>query len=385
MIFSVPGYSQRNTNEDNNRQMLEQGLNLLHRYFMQDNVWHVTRPELSENVKGLVHFIEDEPIDSVLHELNRALEDTSSQYVYRLPENVPDSLDVPGYYPHFKLEENIKDLRVELKNDFQKEEPEVPLSLIQNIDEKVDLAEPGEGIELFKDSVYVLPDSLQIPEAVPDTMMQSAEDFQHYLKLDSLRDKKKKKKRVEYNDSIITVYRDSVIQQYRQEQFEEEYAFRKKRLVDSVELNNYQVLRAYNDVIIESVNDSIYYVIETLSDYADYIDTTKLIFTNLTLDTTELVLSSAEQNYARLWLKNQQNDSLSVLTKNLDKHAVQMLIDDGVTFSRFRARETKEFDFSTLSENMAGLTDVGQRYEVNTPWRIGGDGTVGFTQTYLEK
>ncbi|MFW5832381.1 MAG: DUF3078 domain-containing protein, partial [Prolixibacteraceae bacterium] len=31
-----------------------------------------------------------------------------------------------------------------------------------------------------------------------------------------------------------------------------------------------------------------------------------------------------------------------------------------------------------------GLTTMGQRYEVKTPWRIGGDGTVGFTQTYAE-
>ncbi len=61
-----------------------------------------------------------------------------------------------------------------------------------------------------------------------------------------------------------------------------------------------------------------------------------------------------------------------------------MLIDDGVTFSRFTPKANQRFDFSTLREKVSGLYGVGKKYEVETPWRLGGDGTVGFTQTYLE-
>jgi hypothetical protein len=61
-----------------------------------------------------------------------------------------------------------------------------------------------------------------------------------------------------------------------------------------------------------------------------------------------------------------------------------MLIDDGVTISRFRTKETKDFDFSSLSRSVSGLTGVGEKYQKLTPWIIGGDGTVGFSQTYLD-
>ncbi len=70
--------------------------------------------------------------------------------------------------------------------------------------------------------------------------------------------------------------------------------------------------------------------------------------------------------------------------KTTGKRSAQLLIDDGVTFSRFRPKETVDFDFSTLNKGVSGLTGVKQRYMAYIPWRIGGDGSIGFTQTYLE-
>lgn len=63
---------------------------------------------------------------------------------------------------------------------------------------------------------------------------------------------------------------------------------------------------------------------------------------------------------------------------------MQMVIDDGVTFSRFKTKETKQFDFNSLEKEIADFSNVGKSYDVETPWRIGGDGNLGFTQTYLE-
>ena len=384
LIFSLEGIAQVSSENDEGQPALEKGLDLLRRYFTEENVWHVTQPKVSEDVRGLVHFIEDEPIDSIIRDLNAALEDSILNFVYRLPENVSDSLSVPGYYPYQELEEEIERLGTNLQQKYQEKEVAVPLSIITNIEQKIDLVDPEEAVGLFADSVWTMPDTLITFDVIPDSLIRSAEDFQQFLKRDSLRERFIEKRREMYNDSLITAYRDSVIQQYAQNQFEEEYRFRTKRLIDSVQLNNYYVLKNYNDSIIREVNDSIYNVIRELSRYADYIDTTRLVMENITNGETNLVLSNYVQHYARFWLKNEQNDSLSVLVKNLDKNSIQMIIDDGVTFNRFTTKETKAFDFSTLSASVPGLTDVSNRYEVKTPWRIGGDGNVGFTQTYLE-
>lgn len=383
-IFSFRGVGQVILEKGEDQPALEKGLDLLRRYFTEENVWHVTQPKISEDVRGLMHFIEDEPINSIIRDLNRTLDDSILNFVFRLPENVSDSLSIPGYYPFQDMEQEVERIGTRLQQNYQEKEVTVPLSLIADVENKIGLLEPEEAVRFFADSVWIMPDSLITPEVIPDSLIQSADDFQQYLKRDSLRELFIENQRKIYNDSLINAYRDSVIQQYAQDQFEEEYRFRTKRLIDSVRLNNYQVLKSYNDSIIREVNDSIYNIIRELSNYADYIDTTKLVMHNITNGETDLVLSNYNQNYSRFWIKNEQNDSLSVLVKNLDKNSIQMIIDDGVTFNRFTTKETKVFDFSTLNSNVPGLTNVSNRYEVKTPWRIGGDGTVGFTQTYLE-
>ena len=384
LIFSIHGGAQIDSADKENEAALKNGIELLKRYFNGQDTWHVTQPKIGNDVRGLIHFIEDEPIDSVLSDLDDAAKDSVLNFVFRLPENVSDSLDVPGFYPAQKLDKEMERIGLELQSEYQEKEITVPLSLITNIEENVSLLDSANAVRLFQDSVFVFPDSLQVPEVIPDSMIKSGDDFYRFFQIDSLREAFIQEKRFAYNDSIISFYRDSVVQQYAQEQFEEEYRFRTKRFADSIQLNNYQVLKSYNDSIIREVNDSIYSVIFALSEYADYIDTTKLFLSNLANDKTSIVLSNYDQNFERLWLKNEQNDSLSILVKNLDKNGMQFSIGEGVTFSRFRAKKTKDFDFSTLTIKEDGLTGVGKRYDVNTPWRIGGDGTVGLTQTYVE-
>ncbi|MDX1284013.1 MAG: DUF3078 domain-containing protein [Draconibacterium sp.] len=177
---------------------------------------------------------------------------------------------------------------------------------------------------------------------------------------------------------------DRAVRAYRKQKFEEELNYRTKNYLDSVQLNNYVVLKTYNDSVVADVNYSIRTVLESLTRYADFIDTTQITMVNLLGEESEILLQNGNERYSRMWLKNEQNDSLRIMVKNLDKRSVQMLIDDGVTFSRFREKQTKDFDFSLLSKEVNDFTKVGDSYELETPWRIGGDGSLGFTQTYLE-
>lgn len=383
-FFIVPLVYSQNTVDDQNIETLDRRIQFLQKYFQQENNWNVTSSEMGKTVQGLIHFIEDEPIDSALKTLYETSNDITFNFVYRLPENVSDSLEVPGYYPFVSTEKDIEKIGLDLQSEFQKKQIPLPMELITNIEEKVKIIQPEEGLKLFIDSVYTFPDSLQNIDVIPDTLIQTADDFQRILKLDSIRIHFIENKRLAYNDSIIQSYRDSVIFIYRQEQFEQEYNFKKQEFIDSVTLNNFQVLKNYNDSIVRAVNDSISFVIRTLADYANYIDTTRLKVLNFTNDTSEIVLQNQGQHFTRVWLKNEQNDSLSVLIRNVDKGSIQMLIDDGVTFKRFAPRKVKDFDFNSLNEKVSGLDNFGKKYKVETPWRIGGDGSAGFTQTYLE-
>lgn len=369
---------------DENRQALEFSLDFLKRYFEKDSLWHVTHPETSRSVRGLIHFIEKQPFDSIQMVIGDKLENDDYRFVYRLPEHVADSLSVPGYYPSFEVRRQMDKVSEKLRKKYFESELAVPVSLVSNLEEKAGLIPPGQGRVLFENNIYQLPDSLQLPDVIPDSLMQSPGDFRRFLRLDSIRTNLIEQKRQAYNDSILNAYRAEVIEDYRRQMFEQEREQIRRRLTDSVMVNNFQVLRQYNDSMIAEVNDSISLILGELVKYADFIDTTHIIMTNLLGEESSILLQSNNPYFARVWLKNEQNDSLRMMVRSTGKRSMQFRIDDGVRFNRFRERETKEFDFSTFTQRMSGLTGVREKYQVLTPWRIGGDGNVGFTQTYME-
>ena len=361
---------------------LETGIQILKRYFYEDNNWYITQPSIANNVRGLLNFIEDEPIDSVINNLNKSVEE-KKLYVFRLPENVEDSLSIPGFYPAEMVKGQINTFSLQLRKGFEKRKVQVPSSLTSNLEEKLPLIPKGQGIQLFTRSIYTMPKDLEIPDVIPDSVINSPADFQRLVKIDSIRAVYVEQKRISYNDSIVRTYIDSVNYAYKQREFDREFNYYVKRLTDSVKVNNYNILRTYNEAVVKSVNDSISAVLEALANYADFIDSTKISMINYSGGISDIELKRGDENYARFWLKNVQNDSLSVLVRSAGKRGMFMLIDDGVTISRYKPKETKNFDFTSLEKSISSLKPVGKGYEVETPWVIGGEGNVGFTQTYL--
>lgn len=374
--------AQTSDKEDDDK-ALELGIDILKRYFYQENNWYITKPAVAKNVRGLINFIEDDPVDSVINNIYKSFAEKQT-YVFRLAENVEDSLSVPGFYPYPQVEQRINIIAAELKKEFENREANVPPAMFRNLDEKLNLVPEGKGLQLFNGTVYSMPRDLIIPEVIPDSVLNSPEDFDRLVRIDSIRNVYVEQKRIQYNDSIVAAYTDSVKTAFGQKAFEQAYNYQIKRLTDSVKVNNFNVLRLYNESVVNAVNDSISAVLGTLADYADFIDSTRITMYNLSGNSSDISLKSGDEKYARFWLKNVQNDSLSVLVRSIGKRGMFMLIDDGVTISRYKPKETKDFNFKSLEKNISSLKSVGKPYQVETPWVLGGEGHIGFSQTYLD-
>ena len=381
LFFSFQVTAQSSVNEEDDK-TLQMGIQILKRYFYQDNNWYISKPSVAKNVRGLINFIEDDPIDSVINNMYKSFSQQQT-YVFRLPENVEDSLTVTGYYPYQKVQQRISNIDAQLQKEFENKQVEIPGALLNNLEEKLNLIPKDKGNQLFTQGVYNMPLNLQIPDVIPDSVINSPAEFERLVRIDSLRAVYIEQKRVHYNDSITAAYTDSVSNALLQKAFEQEYNYQVKRFTDSVKVNNFNVLRLYNESVVNAVNDSISAVLGTLADYADFIDSTKITMYNLSGDSSEISLKSGDEKFSRFWLKNVQKDSLSVLIRSIGKRGMFMLIDDGVTISRYKPKETVEFDFRSLEKNITSLNKVGKKYEVETPWVIGGEGNIGFTQTYL--
>ena len=227
--------------EIDGQQSLELGIEYLQQYFEKDPLWHVVNPETGKTVLGLIHFIEKQPVDTLINRLNRTLKDDSYRFVYRLHEQVPDSLEVPGFYRSELLNGELEKINQKLRKKYFEDELTVPVSVVSNLEERAGTIPQGEGFRLFdKGSIYQLPDSLILPEVIPDSLMQSPDDFRRFLKLDSIRVNYIEEKRRAYNDSVVNAYRDMLIDEYRHEQFRKEFDFASRHLKDSVQHNNYR-------------------------------------------------------------------------------------------------------------------------------------------------
>nr|WP_320021973.1 DUF3078 domain-containing protein [uncultured Draconibacterium sp.] len=378
--FSKLLFAQNSVYEE---ELLRNNIQVLRSYFIENSNWHVVKKEVGNDVESLLHFIEDESIDEIIKNLNDTLR-VNGNYVMRLPEEVEDSLSVPGFVPYAGQQKKIQTIETEYRESVKPEDITVPPVIIREAENEVRQVPKGEGMWLFNDSVYVFPEELYIPEVIPDSILNSPEMFSELIRRDSLRREYIEEKRVFYNDSVKADYISRIVSVYRAEKYNENLQYRIKRYKDQVKLNNYYVLKAYNDQVVTQVNDSIKAVLNVLMDYADHIDTTRLSFINLYGEEEDLLMQKGAERYSRIWLKNEQNDSLAVMLKNIDKHTVQMLIDDGFTFSRFKEKQTKDFNFESLKPSYNKFKGVRKRYELETPWNIGGEGSIGITQTYLD-
>lgn len=376
-------FCQQRSNENNNNDDITEKIRMLRKYFGGDENWHTVNPVLENEVSGLLNFLEDEPVGNILDNLSDFQKDTVS-YVDRLPGEVKDSLKVPGYISAAEAGNEKERIKKAYRRDVKKEDLVVPGYVTERAKKRVKLIPEGKGLQLFADSVYIFPDSLVIPDVIPDSVLNSPDQFDRLVRIDEQRKAYVEKKRVVYNDSLLASYVNTAVTRYREQKYDEGLAFRIKRYSDSIKRNNLQVLNDHNNEVVSRVNDTISMVLRDLIAYADNVDTARVSVVNITGGRQDILLRNGRPNFSRVWLKNRQNDSLRVMMKSLDKRSVEMLIDDGVTFSRFKEKQKKDFDFASLRKDYNKFNKLDDRYEVETPWEIEGEGNLGFTQTHLD-
>ena len=350
------------------------------KYFLKhNNNWVPQNQELEKDLNGLIHFVEDDKIDTVLHKISQYRSNNDNLFFYRSPDEVADSLNVKGYIAHEKVKEKLGQIGRAVRNSIVKEKIAVPENLLENLDRKVHLLEKDEVGILIRDSLIILPDSLQGFDVVPDSLISSPADFRRLQRMDSMKNAILERARIVYNNNVLNYYIDSVSEAYRNQYVENYIDNVQTHYMDSIRTLNHDILVRYNKEVMRSVNDSIAHMIDVLSNYAKK-DSIEVWVKNSGGDSTQVWLRNNAFRYTRMFLKNEQNDSLGIRIHNTSKNAMQIYIDDAVTLKRFSAQQTKDYNFDQFVPE-SKLRKMETKYKVVTPWNMGGDGTFGFTQT----
>ena len=362
------------------RDSVQLGIDYLKKYIQPTEVWQSENPEILNLVKGLIHFAEDEHIDSILVKLDRFHTQGDARYISRSPRYVSDSLQVSGYMAYPAILEKMKQLDREIWNGVDMESIPLSRSMQAKIDNQPLPILQGDEKSILKLTGIVLPDSLENINALPDTALHKANNFDQVKKRDQLRSRLLESARLEYNKKIkdqleseITNYKNHAVRVFSDSL--------QHHLHDSLKWQNQQIFAHYNDSIVQLVNQTFNGFVKTLQRHA-LNDSVGVWIHSLTGKPTHIWMHNSQQSINRLYIKNQQNDSLGIRVMNLDKHSLGIAIEDDVTFTRIGQRQRRDFVFEKFKPDDK-LNKIQKKYEVVTPWNYGGNGTFGLTQTYL--
>jgi len=356
-------------------------IDYLKKYMEPTNAWQVENPDILRMVTGLIHFAEDERIDSIMIKLNEFQENPGFKYLNRSPLEVRDSLLISGYFSNNTILEKMKILDRAIWNGVDLKSIPLPENLASTAENRIKPIEEGNEAAIIRLTRIVLPDSLVNVLANPDSLKNIPNDFNRIRKRQEERTRLLEQARLQYNSKVDKMNLDSAATAYRH------YAVRvfsdslQNHLRDSLKIQNLQILVHYNDSVVRSVNDSINYFVQTLQRYADN-DSVQVWIHSLTGKPTQLWLRNNQRSVSRMYIKNVQNDSIRVQFMNIDKHALGIAIEDDVSFTRIEQKQRRDFAFEKFTPEKK-LTKIKKAYDVIAPWNYGGNGNLGFSQTYL--
>jgi hypothetical protein len=360
---------------------IRMSIEYLRNHIQSTNNWQIDNPEVFRTVTGLIHFAEDERIDSILIKLDKFQQNADFKYINRSPSQVKDSLKLAGYLSYQTVQEKMKKLDRAIWNGVDMSTIPLPEALNSKTENRILPIAEGDEQAIIRRTRIILPDSLVNVNASPDPQSKAPNDFNRIRKRQGVRTQLLEQARQKYNIRVSQMNLDSTIIAYRK------YAVRvysdslQNQLRDSLKIHNQLVLVHYNDSIVRSVNDSINHFVSTLQRYAQN-DSVPVWIHSLSGKPTQIWMRNNQHSINRMYIKNVQNDSIGIQLMNIDKHALGIAIEDDVSFDRIVQRQRRDIVFEKVTPDQK-LNKIQKKYNVVAPWDYGGVGAFGFTQTYL--
>jgi hypothetical protein len=343
--------------------------------------WFMTNEAFQKSIKGVIDYAENDPIDTVIVQMNKLLKNDSIPHLFsRRVENIPNKRRVAGYLTSDEVDQQVEIYRKAVADSVSKTFIQVPDFYLNEGLSKAPLLPLGDSMQLLTDTDKTMPlafknrfnkgwGDIKLPSNVTPA------------EIDTLKLKLFIWIRQSYNDSIIFHQRDSLIQLFRENFIGQLSADAASKKRDFLKAKNRELLTSFNEMEMAKVNDSIRLALQYLTNRAAY-DSTLVTITNLSGEQAKAWTANHPMTAMRIFLKNEQNDSLSVILYNNGKGGLRMIIDDGVKFIRFKESQKKEITFDPKKPD-SKLKKVLFRQIDPLPWRLLGTGAVGFTQSTL--
>ncbi len=359
---------------------LKWSVDYLNKLLYSRGEWYFTDPTHRKPVKGVVNYAENDPLDSVIVDVRNLLSNEKLVYlIERRPQDIRNVKEVEGYISDEEIKKEAEAIRLRVIDSLNLSNIIVPAGLLQAELSKAPQVPYGDPRSLLRNQRSLPADfvanmkkkmeAIQFPVDISDEAMDSVrfELFATYREF--------------YNDSVMNSWRERVTYLYRNKYITEQADQRILAYKNAVKEKNYALLVAYNDKAVSMVNDSLKTALRYLTTHAEA-DSVLVRLINLADEKTAVWTANRGMKSIRMFLKNAQNDSLSVVLINNGKGELKLVIDDAVKLSTIAESQNRTVTFETKAPDKK-LKKVDLKKIVLPPWNLFGNGSIGFTQTSL--
>jgi len=360
---------------------LKWSINYLNKLLYSSDEWYLADHSHKKSIQSILNYAENDPLDTAVIDVRRLLNDNNVVYLMdRRPQDIRDFKDIPGYISDEEIEKEVEAIRKSVLDSLNISSIVVPMVMLENELSKAPYVPDGNPDILWRIKQKLLPTEFVVKLNNRFADMQLPSDMSGAA-LDSVHNQLFVIYRTIYNDSVMNCWRERVIFSYRSKYISEQSDLRIKDYKKSVEARNYNLLSAYNDKVVSSINDSVKIALQILTAHAEA-DSSLIRLINLKDEKTELWTANRHMKPIRMFLKNAQNDSLSVVLINNGKGELKLVIDDGIRLTRFDESHNRTIALETKAPD-GRLQKVKLNKIVYPSWTLKGNGSVGFTQTSL--
>jgi len=375
----IPGQTQLAGNQIGDS--LKWSVDYLNKLLYSGGEWYLTDHQYKKPIQGVLNYAENDPLDTVIVDIHRLLSDDKLGYLLdRRPQDIRNVKDIRGYITDEEVGKGIEAIRKKVLDSLNITKIVVPVIILENELSKAPHVPEGDPEVLWGKKQNELPPEFIAGMNNKISSMQFSSDMTGAA-MDSVRIQLFGIYRAAYNDSVMNSWRERTIFSYRSKYISEQADLRIKAYTKSVESHNYRVLAAYNDKVVGIVNDSLRIALRYLTVHAEA-DSSLVRLVNLKDEKTEFWTANRRMKPIRMFLKNAQNDSLSMVLISNGKGELKLVIDDGIKLTRFAETQNRSIKFETSAPDKK-LRKVKLNKIVYPPWTLRGNGSFGFTQTSL--
>jgi hypothetical protein len=128
--------------------------------------------------------------------------------------------------------------------------------------------------------------------------------------------------------------------------------------------------------------DSLRYAVETILDYTHKRDSILLTISDIQGGKTPFWLTAGTSDLYRYWLKNSQNDSITIWLGNPSKFNLSLILEEGVIVERLEKMPVDDVPITTATPDRT-LVEIRPLQEIPVFWKYNLAGSFTLNQNYL--